>query len=77
MEKNTMTENTKHHLRRLVRLLMQYEFEFDMSYINEEYCLHTIFGNQEYVVKTDLDIFELIDDLEDYYIPALRPFDDD
>ena len=37
----------------VVRVFVRYKVEFDMMYINDEYSIHVILGNQEYVVPVD------------------------
>lgn len=37
----------------VVRVFVRYEVEFEMMYVNDEYSIHVILGNQEYVVPVD------------------------
>lgn len=56
----------------LIELLLEYKFEFQMMYIDDAYCLEAIFGNREYIIKSDDDAKELIKDIYEHYIPTYR-----
>jgi hypothetical protein len=62
-----------HHERTiLIELLLAYEFEFQMMYIDDAYCVEAIFGNREYIIKSEDDAKELINDIYEHYIPTYR-----
>ena len=56
----------------VVRAFVRYKVEFDMMYINDEYSIHVILGNQEYVVPVD-DSEKLRDMFNNVYQYYIRP----
>ena len=56
----------------VVRTFVRYKVEFDMMYINDEYSIHVILGNQEYVVPVD-DSEKLRDMFNNVYQYYIRP----
>ena len=56
----------------VVRVFVRYKVEFDMMYINDEYSIHVILGNQEYVVPVD-DSEKLRDVFNNVYQYYVRP----
>lgn len=56
----------------VVRVFVRYKVEFDMMYINDEYSIHVILGNQEYVVPVD-DSEKLRDMFNNVYQYYIRP----
>lgn len=56
----------------VVRVFVRYKVEFDMMYINDEYSIHVILGNQEYVVPVD-DSEKLKDMFNNVYQYYIRP----
>lgn len=56
----------------VVRTFVRYNVEFDMMYINDEYSIHVILGNQEYVVPVD-DSEKLRDMFNNVYQYHIRP----
>lgn len=56
----------------VVRAFVRYKVEFDMMYINDEYSIHVILGNQEYVVPVD-DSEKLKDMFNNVYQYYIRP----
>lgn len=54
----------------VVRVFVRYEVEFDMMYINDEYSIHVILGNQEYVVPVDDSekLKDMFNNVYQYYI---------
>ena len=56
----------------VVRVFVRYKVEFDMTYVNDEYSIHVILGNQEYVVPVD-DSEKLRDMFNNVYQYYIRP----
>lgn len=56
----------------VVRNFIRHNIEFDMTYINDEYSIHVILGNQEYVVPVN-DTEKLRDMYNDIYQYYIRP----
>ena len=56
----------------VVRTFARHKVEFDMTYINDEYSIHVILGNQEYVVPVD-DTEKLRDMFDEVYQYYIRP----
>ena len=56
----------------VVRVFVRYKVEFDMMYVNDEYSIHVILGNQEYVVPVD-DSEKLKDMFNNVYQYYIRP----
>ena len=56
----------------VVRTFTRYKVEFDMMYVNDEYSIHVILGNQEYVVPVD-DSEKLRDMFNNVYQYYIRP----
>lgn len=56
----------------VVRNFIRHNVEFDMMYINDEYSIHVILGNQEYVVPVN-DTEKLRDMYNDVYQYYIRP----
>ena len=56
----------------VVRTFVRYKVEFDMMYVNDEYSIHVILGNQEYVVPVD-DSEKLKDMFNNVYQYYIRP----
>ena len=56
----------------VVRAFVRYKVEFDMMYVNDEYSIHVILGNQEYVVPVD-DSEKLRDMFNNVYQYYIRP----
>ena len=56
----------------VVRAFVRYKVEFDMTYVNDEYSIHVILGNQEYVVPVD-DSEKLRDMFNNVYQYYIRP----
>ena len=56
----------------VVRVFARYKVEFDMMYVNDEYSIHVILGNQEYVVPVD-DSEKLRDMFNNVYQYYVRP----
>ena len=56
----------------VVRTFVRYKVEFDMMYVNDEYSIHVILGNQEYVVPVD-DSEKLRDMFNNVYQYYIRP----
>lgn len=54
----------------VVRVFVRYKVEFDMMYINDEYSIHVILGNQEYVVPVDDSekLKDMFNNVYQYYI---------
>ena len=56
----------------VVRNFIRYKVEFDMMHIDDEYSIHVILGNQEYVVPVN-DTEKLRDMYNDIYLYYIRP----
>lgn len=56
----------------VVRNFIRHEVEFDMIHMNDEYSIHVILGNQEYVVPVN-DTEKLRDMYNDVYQYYIRP----